>query len=64
MTEFAANNNKSVSTKLFLFFVTKSLHPYKSFEKVKVFDIYNHKRIFNQKALDISRNMQIISEFV
>lgn len=35
MAEFAANNNTSISIKLFLFFDTKSLHSYISFKIVE-----------------------------
>ena len=64
MAGFAANNNKSASTKLSLFFATKSLHPHISFHKIEVSDTSTFKRIFNQKALDISGNMQTTWEFV
>ena len=64
MAEFAANNNKSNSTKLSPFFATKSLHPRISFDKVELFDASTCEQIFNQKALDISGNMQTTWEFV
>ena len=35
MTEFAANNNESASTKLSPFFATKDLHPHLSFDNVE-----------------------------
>ena len=60
MAEFLTNNNKSALIKFFLFFTTKVLHLYMSFEKVKLLDVSICNRIFNQKALDISRNIQII----
>ena len=50
MAEFAANNNKSASTKLSLFFAIKSLHPHLRFDKVKLSDASTCKHIFNQKA--------------
>ena len=64
MAEFAANNNESASTKLSLFFDTTGLHVYMSFERVELLDASICKRILNQKALDISRNMQTTWEFV
>ena len=57
MAEFAANNNESASTKLSPFFATKGLHPHMSFDKVELSHASTCKRIFNQKALDISGNM-------
>ena len=64
IAKITANNNKSASTKLFLFFATKNFHLYISFGKVKLFNISTCKQIFNQKALDISGNMQITLKFV
>ena len=64
MAEFAANNNELASTNLFSFFATKSLHPRISFDKVELFNISTRKRIFNQKALEISGNMQTTWEFI
>ena len=63
MTEFAANNNESVSTKLSLFFATKSLDPHMSFDIVDLSDTSTCERILKQKALDISRNMETTWEF-
>ena len=64
MAEFAANNNESASTKLSPFFATKGLHPRMSFDKVELSDASTRERILNQKALDISGNMQTTWEFV
>ena len=64
MAEFAANNNESASTKLSPFFATKGLHPHMSFDKVELSDTSTRERILNQKALDISGNMQTTWEFV
>ena len=64
MAEFAANNNKLASTKFFLFFSTKSLYLYISFDKIKLSNASICNRIFNLKALDLSRNMQTTWEFV
>ena len=64
MAKFAANNNESASTKLSPFFATKGLHPCMSFDKVELSDASTRKRILNQKALDISGNMQTTWEFV
>lgn len=50
MTKFASNKNESVSTKLFLFFATKILYSYISFEKEKLFNTSIYKWIFNQKV--------------
>ena len=45
MAEFAANNNESASTKLFPFFVSKSLHLRMSFDIIDLSDINTHKQI-------------------
>ena len=57
MTEFAANNNELASTNFFLFFATKSLHQYISFDKMELFNANTCKQIFHQKALDFSKNI-------
>ena len=57
IAEFAANNNESVSTKPFLFFATRGLHPYISFDKVGLYNASTCKRILNQKTFDILGNM-------
>ena len=64
MAEFAANNNKSAFTKLSPFFATKGLHPHMSFDIVDFSNASTCERIFKQKALDISRNMEITWEFI
>ena len=64
MAEFAANNNKSDSTKLTRFFATKGFHSRMSFDKVELSNASTRKQIFNQKALDIFGNMQTTWEFV
>ena len=64
MAEFAAINNVSASTKLSLFFATKSLHPHMSFDIVELSNTNTHKCILQQKALDIFENMQTTWEFV
>ena len=46
IAKFAANNNKSASTKLSSFFTTKDLHPYMSFDKVEFSNASTYKRIF------------------
>ena len=58
MAECAANNNVSAFTKLFPFFTIKGLHPNMSFDIVELSDISICERIFQQKALDISVNIQ------
>ncbi len=63
MAEFDANNNKLAFTKLSPFFATKSLHPPMSFDIVDLSDANTRERIFKQKALDISRNMETTREF-
>ena len=39
MAEFAANKNELASTKFFLFFATKDLYFYMSFDKVKLSNV-------------------------
>lgn len=55
--EFAANNNKSTSIKPFLFFTTKDLHLFKSFDIIKLSDVNICKQIFKQKTLIIFGNI-------
>ena len=64
MAEFAPINNESASTKLSLFFPTKGMHHHISFDIVDLSNSSTCKRIFKQKASDISGNMQTIWEFV
>ena len=64
MAEFAANNNKSAPIKLFLFFAIKDLNLRMSFNRVELSDASICKRIFNQKALDISGNIQTTWKFI
>ena len=64
MVKFAANNNKLASTKLSPFFATKGLHFRMSFDIVDLSNASTCERIFKQKALDISRNMETTWEFV
>lgn len=58
MAEFVANNNVSASTQLSSIFATKGLYSYMSFDIVELFDTNTHERTLQQKALDISGNMQ------
>lgn len=60
MAEFIANNNILTSIKLSPFFATKGLIPCMSFDIVKLSDTSICKQIFQQKVLDISRNIQTI----
>ena len=64
MAKFAANNNKSTITKLSPLVVTEGLDPCMSFDIVDISNVNTYKRILNKKALDISRNMETICEFV
>ena len=63
MAEFAANNNESASTKLSPFFASKGLHPRMSFDIVDLSNANTRERIYKQKALDISGNMETTWEF-
>ena len=47
IAKFAANNSKSASTKLFPFFITKSLHLCMSFDRIELFNTSICNRIFN-----------------
>lgn len=58
MLEFVTNNNISAFTKLFPIFATKSLHTCISFDIVELSNVSTHERIFKQKTLDISENIQ------
>lgn len=58
MAEFATNHNKLAFTKLFPFFATKDLHLCMSFEIEDLSNTRACERIFKQKALDFSRNME------
>lgn len=57
MVKFITNNNKSVSTKLFPFFIFKNLYLYMSFDIVNFSNANTCERINKQKTLDISRNI-------
>lgn len=50
MAKFAANNNKSASTKQFLFLASKDLHPCMSFNIVDFFNPDTCKWIYKQKT--------------
>ncbi len=63
MTEFAANNNVSLSTKLSPFFTSRGLHPRMSFDIVDLSDITTRERINKKKAIDISETMQSIWKY-
>ncbi len=63
MAEFAANNNQSAFTKLSPFFATKGLHFCISFDIIELFDTSICERIFKQKVLDISGNLETNLEF-
>ena len=63
MAEFAANNNKSASTKLSPFFATKSFYPRMSFDIVDLSNTSTRERILEQKALDISGKMETTWKF-
>ncbi len=63
MAEFAANNNVSLSTKLFLFFTSRGLHLRMSFDVVDLSDTTTRERINKKKAIDISETMQSIWKY-
>ena len=63
MAKYAANNNKSASTKLSQFFAFKGLHPHMSFNIVNLSNASTCKRIHKQKALDIFGNIKTTWEF-
>lgn len=56
MAKFIAKNNKSTFTKLFQFFLTKSLHPYMNFNIVNLFNVSTCKQIFKWKPSNIFGN--------
>lgn len=63
IVEFVANNNKWASTKLFPFFASKGLYLHMSFDIIDIFDANTWKRIYKQKTLDISGNIESTWEF-
>ena len=63
MAEFAANNNDSSSTRLSLFFASRSLHPRMSFDVVDLSDTTTRERINKKKAIDIFEAMQSIWKY-
>lgn len=63
MVEFVANNNISACTKLSLFCATKGLHLRMSFDIVELSNTSIQKRIFQQKTLDMSGNIQATGKF-
>lgn len=58
MAEFVTNNNKLTSTKLSLFFTTKSFYLCKNFNIIDLSDINTCKRILKHKFLDIFRKIE------
>lgn len=58
MAEFAANNNESAFIKFFLFFYTKNLYLYISFNIKELSNTSTYQQIFKQKTLNTSENMQ------
>lgn len=63
MVKFTANNNSSVFTKLFLFFVLRGLHLYISFDIIDLLDTRTQKWINKIKTIDISKSMQSIWKY-
>lgn len=60
MVEFSTFNNKTASTKLFLFFITKGLYSQISFDIVDFSHISICGRILKYNALPISRSIETI----
>lgn len=54
IAKFAANNNKSISTKLTSFFVLKGLHLHISFDIIDFSESTTCKRINKKKDINIS----------
>lgn len=63
MAEFAADNNKSASTKLSPFYTKKNLHLRMSLDVVDLSYINTGEQILKQKILDLSVNMETIGQF-
>lgn len=63
MAKFIANNNKSASTKLFLFITTQNLYLYLSFNIIELSNTSTCKQLPKQNALDISGIMQTTYKF-
>lgn len=57
MVKFTANNNSSVFTKLFLFFVLRGLYLYISFDIIDLLDTRTQEWINKIKTIDISKSM-------
>lgn len=57
MVEFAANYNNFLSIRLFLFFTSKELYPYISFDVMDFSYIIAHKRINKKEIIDISETI-------
>lgn len=57
--KITAQNNELASTKLFLFFATKSLYPCMSFDIIDLSGTNTHEQILKQKTVNISGNMKI-----
>lgn len=60
MAEFTANNNESVSTRLFTFFTSKGLYQYMSFDVINLSDTTIRGQINKKKAINISETIQSI----
>ena len=57
MAEFVANNNDFSSTKLSLFFASKSLYSQISFNIINLLDIITYKQINKKETINISKAM-------
>ena len=60
MTEFVANNNDFLLTRLSSFFISKSLYLCISFDIINFLDIITCERINKNKTIDIFEAMQSI----
>lgn len=64
MANFVANNKKLTSTKLSLIIALRCLYPPMSFDIINIIDISFHKRINQQKPLNISNVWKNIKIFI
>ena len=60
MAKFVINNNDFLLTRLFLFFASRDLHSYMSFDVVNFSDNTTCKQINKKKTIDIFEAIQSI----
>ena len=63
MAEFGIKNNDFLLTRLSLFFISRGLHLYISFDVIDLLHTITHEQINMKKAIDISKAMESIWKY-